>query len=51
MDKRNEGKPGEARVALRRSVRENGCVTLLFLSSTLLITVPIMYHAFGSFFV
>ena len=51
MDKRKEGKPGEARVALRRSVRENGCVTLLFLSSTLLITVPILYHAFGAFFV
>lgn len=26
MDKRKEGKPGEARAALRRSVRENGCV-------------------------
>lgn len=26
MEKRKEGKPGEARAALRRSVRENGCV-------------------------
>lgn len=24
MDKRKEGKPGEARAALRRSVRDNG---------------------------
>lgn len=29
MDKRKEGKPGEARAALRRSVRENGCVFYL----------------------
>lgn len=27
MEKRKEGKPGEARAALRRSVRENGCVS------------------------
>lgn len=26
MDKRKEGKPGEARAALRRSVRDNGSV-------------------------
>lgn len=26
MDKRREGKPGEARAALRRSVRDNGYV-------------------------
>lgn len=30
MDKRKEGKPGEARAVLRRSVRENGCGSLLF---------------------
>ncbi|KAK9160104.1 hypothetical protein Syun_006445 [Stephania yunnanensis] len=28
MDKRREGKPGEARAALRRSVRDNGCVSI-----------------------
>ncbi|KAK9128050.1 hypothetical protein Syun_016847 [Stephania yunnanensis] len=28
MDKRREGKPGEARAALRQSVRDNGCVSL-----------------------
>lgn len=32
MDKRKEGKPGEARAALRRSVRENGCVSDLMLA-------------------
>lgn len=32
MDKRKEGKPGEARAALRRSVRENGCVSALMLA-------------------
>ena len=26
MDKRREGRPGDARAALRRSVRENGLV-------------------------
>jgi hypothetical protein len=26
MDKRREGRPGDARAALRRSVRENGFV-------------------------
>lgn len=26
MEKRREGKPGEARAALRRSVRDSGCV-------------------------
>lgn len=26
MEKKKEGKPGEARAILRRSVRENGCV-------------------------
>ncbi|KAK9166528.1 hypothetical protein Scep_001719 [Stephania cephalantha] len=25
MDKRREGKPGEGRAALRRSIRDNGC--------------------------
>ena len=29
MEKKKEGKPGEARAILRRSVRENGCVLLL----------------------
>lgn len=28
MEKRKEGKPGEARATLRRSVRENGCVSI-----------------------
>ena len=26
MEKKKEGKPGEARAILRRAVRENGCV-------------------------
>lgn len=26
MEKKKEGKPGDARAILRRSVRENGCV-------------------------
>lgn len=29
MEKRKEGKPGDARAALRRSVRENGSLSLL----------------------
>ena len=29
MEKRREGRPGDARAALRRSVRDNGCVNLL----------------------
>lgn len=29
MDKRREGRPGDARAALRRSVRENGSVLCL----------------------
>ena len=29
MDKRREGRPGDARAALRRSVRENGLVPVL----------------------
>lgn len=29
MDKRKEGKPGEARAALRRSVRDNGYVFVM----------------------
>ncbi|CAK9136096.1 unnamed protein product [Ilex paraguariensis] len=29
MDKRKEGKPGEARATLRHSVRDNGCDFLL----------------------
>jgi hypothetical protein len=29
MDKRREGRPGDARAALRRSVRENGFVLYL----------------------
>lgn len=31
MEKKKEGRPGEARAALRRSVRENGSVLLLML--------------------
>ena len=27
MEKRKEGRPGDARAALRRSVRENGCAS------------------------
>ena len=32
MEKRKEGKPGEARAALRRSVRDNGSLSLIALS-------------------
>jgi hypothetical protein len=31
MDKRREGRPGDARAALRRSVRENGFVLCLLI--------------------
>lgn len=30
MEKRGEGRPGEARAALRRSVRENGYISVIF---------------------
>lgn len=30
MDKRREGKPGEARAALRRSVRDNGYLFICY---------------------
>lgn len=48
MEKRKEGRPGEARAALRRSVRENGYVSIFrdYLSIVLISFTLFLLHEF-----
>jgi hypothetical protein len=46
MDKRREGRPGDARAALRRSVRENGFVFVSESCSCLSLILKLMLFLF-----
>lgn len=43
MEKRKEGKPGEARAALRRSVRDNGSATATITTTSIMLGLLVCF--------